>query len=80
MTRAYALRRLAQQFSDSCRRPDDRRRPAHPPANWPRTSGGLYQRRAARRQHTVKPVLTGMGSGTAQIEARSGSDHLAVRQ
>jgi hypothetical protein len=69
MTRAYALRRLAQQFSAAAENQmsaADRR--------TLRKLGSehlaAFSKDAQRVANTVKPVLSGMGPGAAQIEVR----------
>ena len=69
MTRAYALRRLAQQFSAAAENQmtaEDRRTLR----KLGREHLAAFAKDAQRVANTVKPVLTGMGAGTAQIEAR----------
>jgi hypothetical protein len=74
MTRAYALRRLAQQFSAAAEdqmTAEDRRTLR----KLGREHLAVFAKDAQRVTNTVKPVLTGMGPGTAQIEARSESSN-----
>jgi len=69
MTRGYALRRLAQQFSAAAEdqmTADDRRTLR----KLGREHLAAFNKDAQRVANTVKPVLTGVGAGTAQIEAR----------
>ena len=72
MTRAYALRRLAQQFSAAAedQMTAEDRRTLH---KLGREHLAAFAKDAQRVANTVKPVLTGMGPGAAQIEARSES-------
>jgi hypothetical protein len=70
MTRAYALRRLAQQFSAAAEdqmTAEDRRTLR----KLGREHLAAFTKDAQRVANTVKPVLSGMSPGTAQIEARS---------
>jgi hypothetical protein len=67
MTRAYALRRLAQQFSAAAENEmtaEDRRTLRR----LGREHLAAFTKDAQRVANTVKPVLTGMGSGAAQLE------------
>ena len=69
MTRAYALRRLAQQFpaaAENQMTAEDRRTLR----KLAREHLAAFTKDAQRVANTVNPVLTGMGAGTAQIEAR----------
>jgi hypothetical protein len=69
MTRAYALRRLAQQFSAAAENQmtaEDRRTLR----SVGREHLAAFAKDAGRVANTVKPVLTGMGPSMAQIEAR----------
>jgi len=69
MMRAYALRRLAQQFSEAAEdqmTAEDRRTLR----KLGREHLAAFTKDAQRVANTVKPVLTGVGPGTAQIEAR----------
>src|ERR1039457_5509577 len=69
MTRAYALRRLAQQFPAAAENEmtaEDRRTLR----NLGREHLAAFAKDAQRVAGTVRPVLTGMGAGGAQIEAR----------
>jgi hypothetical protein len=72
MTRAYALRRLAQQFSPTAEdeMTAEDRGTLH---KLGREHLAAFAKDAQRVANTVKPVLTGMGPGAAQIEARSES-------
>jgi hypothetical protein len=72
MTRAYALRRLAQQFSATAedQMTAEDRRTLH---KLGREHLAAFIKDAQRVANTVKPVLTGMGPGGGQIEARSDS-------
>ena len=72
MTRAYALRRLAQQFSatDEDQMTAEDRRTLH---KLGREHLAAFVKDAQRVANTVKPVLSGMGPGGTQIEARSDS-------
>jgi len=70
MTRAYALRRLAQQFSAAAEdqmTAGDRRTLR----KLGREHLAAFNQDAQRVANTVKPVLSGMGPGTAQLEARA---------
>ena len=69
MTRAYALRRLAQQFSAAAENQmtaEDRRTLR----NLGREHLVAFAKDAGRVAGTVNPVLTGMGAGVAQHETR----------
>jgi hypothetical protein len=69
MTRAYALRRLAQQFSAAAENQmtaEDRRTLR----NLGREHLSAFAKDAQRVAGTVNPVLTGMGAGVAQHETR----------
>jgi len=69
MMRAYALRRLAQQFSEAAEdqmTAEDRRTLR----KLGREHLAAFNKDAQRVANTVKPVLTGVGPGSAQIEAR----------
>ena len=69
MTRAYALRRLAQQFSAAAENQmtaEDRRTLR----NLGREHLAAFAKDAQRVAGTVNPVLTGMGAGVAQHESR----------
>jgi hypothetical protein len=69
MTRAYALRRLAQQFSAAAENQmtaEDRRTLR----SLGREHLAAFAKDAGRVANTVKPVLTGMGAGVAQLEVR----------
>ena len=73
MTRAYALRRLAQQFSAAAEdqmTAEDRRTLR----KMGREHLAAFNKDAQRVANTVKPILAGLGPGTAQIEARSVAD------
>ena len=79
MTRAYALRRLAQQFSveaESQMTAEDR----HTLRKLGREHLAAFAKDAKRVANTVHPVLKGMAPGPAQIEARPDPDTLAVCQ
>jgi Putative zinc-finger len=68
MTRAYALRRLAQQFSSTAENQmsaEDRRTLR----KLGREHLTAFAKDAQRVANTVKPVLTGMGEGVAQLDA-----------
>jgi hypothetical protein len=70
MSRAYALRRLSQQFpvsSEGAMRAEDRRTLR----NLGREHVAALQKDLARIQTTVNPVLTGIGAAAAPREARS---------
>jgi hypothetical protein len=70
MTRAYALRRLAQQFSAAAEdqmTAEDRRTLR----KLGREHLAAFTKDAQRVANTVKPVLTGVAAGTAQLEARA---------
>ena len=69
MTRAYALRRLAQQFPAAA---EDQMTPVERRTlrKLGREHVAVFTRDAQRIANTVKPVLTGLGQGTTQIEAR----------
>ncbi len=74
MTRAYALRRLAQQFSveaESQMTAEDR----HTLRKLGREHLAAFAKDAKRVANTVHPVLTGMAPGPAQIEARPDPDN-----
>jgi hypothetical protein len=69
MTRAYALRRLAQQFSvaaESQMTAEDRRTLRQ----LGREHLSAFTKDAQRVTNTVNPILTGMGAGVAQHETR----------
>jgi hypothetical protein len=69
MTRAYALRRLAQQFpakAENEMTAEDR----STLRNLGREHLAAFTKDAQRVANTVKPVLTGMGGGVTQLEAR----------
>jgi hypothetical protein len=69
MTRAYALRRLAQQFSVAAENemtPEDRLTLR----KLGREHLASFTQDAQRVANTVKPVMAGMGAGVAQIEVR----------
>jgi hypothetical protein len=69
MTRAYALRRLAQQFSAEAENqmsPEDRRTLR----KLGREHLAAFSKDASRVANTVKPVLAAMGDSFAQLEAR----------
>ena len=69
MTRAYALRRLAQQFSAAAENQmtaEDRRTLR----SVGREHLAAFAKDAGRVANTVNPVLRGMGPSVAQIEAR----------
>ena len=79
MTRAYALRRLAQQFSaeaESQMSAEDRR-VLH---KLGREHLAAFAKDAQRVATTVNPVLKGMAAGSAQIEAHPNPVALAGRQ
>jgi hypothetical protein len=68
MTRAYALRRLAQQFSAAAENEmtaEDRRTLR----NLGREHAAAFAKDAQRVANTLNPVLTGMGGGAAQLES-----------
>ena len=68
MTRAYALRRLAQQFSAAAENEmnaEDR----HTLHRLGREHLAAFTKDAQRVANTVNPILTGMGPGVAQLEA-----------
>ena len=70
MTRAYALRRLAQQFSAAAENEmtaEDRRTLRR----LGREHLAAFTKDAQRVANTVNPVLTGMASGVAQIDAHA---------
>jgi hypothetical protein len=70
MTRAYALRRLAQQFSAAAENEmtaEDRRTLRR----LGREHLAAFTKDAQRVANTVNPVLTGMGPGVAQIEVHA---------
>ena len=70
MTRAYALRRLAQQFSAAAENEmtaEDRRTLR----KLGREHLAAFSKDAQRVANTVNPILTGMGAGVAQLETRS---------
>jgi hypothetical protein len=69
MTRAYALRRLAQQFSAAAENemtPEDRLTLR----KLGREHLAAFTQDAQRVANTVKPVVAGMGAGVAQLEVR----------
>ena len=69
MTRAYALRRLAQQFSAAAENEmtaEDRRTLR----KLGREHLAAFAKDAGRVANTVKPILTGMGAGVAEHETR----------
>ena len=70
MTRAYALRRLAQQFSTAAENEmsAEDRRTLH---RLGREHLAAFTKEAQRVANTVNPVLTGMGAGVAQLEVRA---------
>ena len=70
MTRAYALRRLAQQFSATAENQmtaEDRRTLRR----MGREHLAAFAKEAQRVANTVNPVLAGMGPGVAQLEAHA---------
>ena len=69
MTRAYALRRLAQQFSAAAENEmtAEDRQTLH---NLGREHLAAFSKDAQRVAVTVNPVLTGMGAGVTQLEVR----------
>ena len=69
MTRAYALRRLAQQFSAAAENEmtAEDRQTLH---NLGREHLAAFSKDAQRVAVTVNPVLTGIGAGVAQLEVR----------
>jgi hypothetical protein len=72
MTRAYALRRLAQQFSAAAENEmnaEDRRTLRR----LGREHVAAFTKDAQRVANTVNPVLTGMVAGVAQLEVHGGA-------
>ena len=72
MSRAYALRRLAQQFpasSDAAMRPEDRRTLR----SLAREHLAAMQKDFARIQNTMNPVLEGIGASAGVGEMQAGS-------
>ncbi len=69
MTRAYALRRLAQQFSAAAENEmtAEDRQTLH---NLGREHLAAFSKDAQRVAVTVNPVLTGIGAGVTHLEAR----------
>jgi hypothetical protein len=69
MTRAYALRRLAQQFSAAAENEmtAEDRQTLH---NLGREHLAAFSKDAQRVAVTVNPVLAGIGTGVTQLEAR----------
>jgi hypothetical protein len=69
MTRAYALRRLAQQFSAAAENEmtAEDRQTLH---NLGREHLAAFSKDAQRVAVTVNPVLTGIGAGVTQLEVR----------
>ena len=79
MTRAYALRRLAQQFSAAAENQmtaEDRRTLR----KLGREHLAAFAKDAQRVANTVKPVLTGMGRRHGRNRGSPGANRLAVRQ
>jgi hypothetical protein len=79
MSRAYALRRLSQQFpaaAESAMSSEDRRT-LH---NLGREHVAALQKDLARIQTTVNPVLSGIGAGAGPREARSATEWQAASE